>query len=75
MVFRNPKKIKIAVVFQDSCVQIMYGKHIIEKVLPLKDGRERITCVREITNFDDMQTFIKHIFKEICGIFETVLRG
>lgn len=67
--FRNLKKIKIAVVFQDSRVQIMYGKHIIEKVLPLKDGREKITCAREITNFDDMQTFIKHIFKEILPTF------
>lgn len=63
------RDLKIAVVFQDSCVQIMYGKHIIEKVLPLKNGRERITSVREITNFDEMQIFIGQIFKEIIPTF------
>lgn len=58
-------KLKIAVVFQDSCVQIMYGKNIIEKVLPLKDGREKITCVREILYFDEMALFIQQTFREI----------
>lgn len=69
--FNNPK---ISVAFQDSCIQIMYDKNIIEKVLPLKDGRERITCVREILYFDEMALFLQQAFREILPI-PTLLFG
>lgn len=65
-------KLKIAVVFQDSRIQIMYGKNIIEKVLPLKDGKERITCVREILYCDEMALLIQQAFREILPTYTLI---